>query len=249
MARQPPHALHPVHQRGHGGRGAGCGRLRRAHGDHHLVEQALTRASGNIIDLCPVGALNFEALRVPGQDLGAEEDRIVDVLDAVGCNIRVDSRGSEVMRVLPRLNEDVNEEWISDKTRFSYDGLAKRRLDVPMVTGRPAGGADPVEGRLRGHPPAARGRGWPQGRIHRRRSGRRRDHGAGARAGGAARLPERRLPAGRRPARRFQPGRLPVQLDHRRDRTGRCLPRSGRTRAGRPPSSTPVCASAGVGRV
>ena len=60
----------------------------------------------------------------------------VDVMDAVGSNIRVDSRGREVMRVLPMLNEDVNEEWISDKTRYACDGLARQRLDKPYMEGR-----------------------------------------------------------------------------------------------------------------
>jgi len=98
------------------------------------VEQALTsELSGNIIDLCPVGALNSKPYEYRARTWELKKTESVDVLDAVGCNIRVDSRGSEVMRVLPRLNEDVNEEWISDKTRFSYDGLKRRRLDVPMV--------------------------------------------------------------------------------------------------------------------
>ncbi len=57
----------------------------------------------------------------------------IDVLDAVGSNIRIDTRGAEVMRVLPRMNEDVNEEWISDKTRYSYDGLKRQRLDQPLI--------------------------------------------------------------------------------------------------------------------
>jgi NADH-quinone oxidoreductase subunit G len=89
--------------------------------------------SGNVVDLCPVGALvskpySFEARpwelkKVPG----------VDVMDAVGSNIRIDSRLREVMRVLPRLNEEVNEEWIHDKTRHAVDGLLRRRLDRPWI--------------------------------------------------------------------------------------------------------------------
>lgn len=98
------------------------------------IEQALTsELSGNIIDLCPVGALNSRPYEYRARTWELRKTESVDVMDAVGCNIRVDSRGSEVMRVLPRLNEEVNEEWISDKTRFSYDGLRRRRLDVPMV--------------------------------------------------------------------------------------------------------------------
>jgi len=98
------------------------------------VEQAvMSELSGNMIDICPVGALNSKPYAYRARSWELKHTESIDVLDAVGCNIRVDSRGSEVMRVLPRLNEDINEEWISDKTRFSFDGLRKRRLDVPMV--------------------------------------------------------------------------------------------------------------------
>jgi NADH-quinone oxidoreductase subunit G len=98
------------------------------------VERALgSEISGNVIDLCPVGALNSKPYEYRARTWELRKTESVDVTDAVGCNIRVDARGSEVMRILPRLSEDVNEEWISDKARFSYDGLKCRRLDVPMV--------------------------------------------------------------------------------------------------------------------
>lgn len=98
------------------------------------IEKAIgSELSGNIIDLCPVGALNSKPYEYRARTWELKKTESVDALDAVGCNIRVDSRGNEVMRILPRLNEAVNEEWISDKTRFSYDGLRRRRLDVPMV--------------------------------------------------------------------------------------------------------------------
>jgi NADH-quinone oxidoreductase subunit G len=98
------------------------------------IERALTsELQGNIIDLCPVGALNSKPFEFRARSWELHKTESVDVLDAVGCNIRVDARGPEVMRILPRLNEDINEEWISDKSRFSYDGLKKRRLDVPMA--------------------------------------------------------------------------------------------------------------------
>jgi NADH-quinone oxidoreductase subunit G len=98
------------------------------------VERTLTsELSGNIIDLCPVGALTSKPFAFTARSWELTKTESVDVLDAVGSNIRVDSRGPEVMRVLPRLNEDVNEEWISDKTRFSYDGLKRQRLDRPYV--------------------------------------------------------------------------------------------------------------------
>jgi len=98
------------------------------------IESALTsEMSGNIIDLCPVGALNSKPYEYRARTWELKKTESIDVMDAVGSNIRLDARGSEVMRILPRLHEDVNEEWISDKTRFAYDGLKKRRLDVPFV--------------------------------------------------------------------------------------------------------------------
>ncbi|MDP7603885.1 MAG: NADH-quinone oxidoreductase subunit NuoG [Alphaproteobacteria bacterium] len=98
------------------------------------MERAMTsELSGNVIDLCPVGALTSApyAFGARSWELGKTES--VDVFDAVGSNIRIDSRGPVVMRILPRLNDDVNEEWISDKTRFACDGLKRQRLDQPYV--------------------------------------------------------------------------------------------------------------------
>ena len=89
--------------------------------------------SGNIIDLCPVGALTSKPYAFMARPWELTSTETVDVLDAVGSNIRIDTRGAVVMRVLPRLNEAVNEEWISDKTRFAVDGLSRQRLDVPMI--------------------------------------------------------------------------------------------------------------------
>jgi NADH-quinone oxidoreductase subunit G len=98
------------------------------------VERTLTsELSGNIIDLCPVGALTSKPYSFTARPWELRKTQTIDVLDAVGSNIRVDARGREVMRVLPRLNEDVNEEWISDKTRFACDGLQRGRLDRPYV--------------------------------------------------------------------------------------------------------------------
>ena len=98
------------------------------------VEKALnSELSGNLIDLCPVGALTSAPYAFACRSWELRKTESVDVLDAVGSNIRVDSRGPTVLRVLPRLNEDVNEEWISDKTRFACDGLRHRRLDQPWV--------------------------------------------------------------------------------------------------------------------
>jgi len=98
------------------------------------VEQAISsELSGNMIDLCPVGALTSGPYAYSARSWELKKTESVDVMDAVGSNIRVDARGPEVLRVLPRLNEDVNEEWISDKTRFACDGLRRQRLDTPYV--------------------------------------------------------------------------------------------------------------------
>jgi len=98
------------------------------------VEKALSsELSGNIIDLCPVGALTSKPYAFVARPWELRKTETIDVLDAVGSNIRIDARQPEVLRVLPRLNEAVNEEWISDKTRFAYDGLKRQRLDRPYV--------------------------------------------------------------------------------------------------------------------
>ncbi len=98
------------------------------------VEKTLSsELSGNIIDLCPVGALTSKPYAFAARPWELRKTETIDVFDAVGCNIRVDTRGAEVMRVLPRLNEAINEEWISDKTRFACDGLKRQRLDRPYV--------------------------------------------------------------------------------------------------------------------
>ncbi len=98
------------------------------------VEKALTsELSGNMIDLCPVGALTSDPYAFNARSWELKKTESIDVTDAVGASIRVDCRGPEVKRVLPRLNEDVNEEWISDKARFSCDGLKSQRLDRPYV--------------------------------------------------------------------------------------------------------------------
>jgi NADH-quinone oxidoreductase subunit G len=98
------------------------------------VERALgSELSGNIIDLCPVGALTSKPYSFIARPWELRKTESVDVLDALGSNIRIDSRGAQVMRVLPRLNEEINEEWLNDKTRFAHDALIRRRLDRPYV--------------------------------------------------------------------------------------------------------------------
>src|SRR5437667_4230 len=98
------------------------------------IEHALTsELSGNMIDLCPVGALTSKPYAFAARPWELRKTESIDVLDGVGTNIRVDARGPQVMRVLPRLNEEINEEWISDKSRFVVDGLMHKRLDRPYV--------------------------------------------------------------------------------------------------------------------
>ena len=87
--------------------------------------------SGNVIDLCPVGALTSKPYTFIARPWELRSTETIDISDAVGSNIRVDFKETEVVRVLPRLNEDLNEEWISDKTRFSFDALKIQRLDTP----------------------------------------------------------------------------------------------------------------------
>lgn len=89
--------------------------------------------SGNIIDLCPVGALTSKPYAFKARSWELKHTRSIDIMDGVGSNIRVDTCGSEVMRILPIANEDINEEWLADKGRFSYDGLKYQRLDTPMI--------------------------------------------------------------------------------------------------------------------
>ncbi len=98
------------------------------------LEQAVhSELSGNVIDLCPVGALTSKPYAFEARPWELKKTLGIDVSDAVGTNIRFDSRGREVLRVLPRVNDDVNEEWATDKTRYMVDGLVRRRLDKPFV--------------------------------------------------------------------------------------------------------------------
>jgi NADH dehydrogenase (ubiquinone) Fe-S protein 1 len=89
--------------------------------------------SGNVVDLCPVGALTSKPYAFTARSWELKSTDSIDVSDALGASIKVDSRGTEVMRILPRMNDAVNEEWISDKARYQYDGLKRQRLNVPLV--------------------------------------------------------------------------------------------------------------------
>jgi NADH-quinone oxidoreductase subunit G len=98
------------------------------------LEQAMTsELQGNVVDLCPVGALTSKPYAFAARPWELTKTESVDVMDALGSAIRIDTRGREVMRILPRVNDDVNEEWISDKTRHVVDGLRTQRLDRPYI--------------------------------------------------------------------------------------------------------------------
>lgn len=99
----------------------------------YLEQAASSELSGNVIDLCPVGALTSKPYAFVSRPWELKKTESIDVMDAVGSNIRVDSRGEAVLRILPRLNEEVNEEWLADKSRFACDGLRNQRLDRPYV--------------------------------------------------------------------------------------------------------------------
>ncbi|WP_114390435.1 NADH-quinone oxidoreductase subunit NuoG [Notoacmeibacter marinus] len=106
----------------------------------YLEKSMTSELQGNVIDLCPVGALTSRPYAFQARPWELQKTETIDVMDAAGSAIRVDTRGREVMRIMPRTNEDVNEEWISDKTRFVWDGLRTQRLDRPYIK---------VDGKLR----------------------------------------------------------------------------------------------------
>jgi len=99
----------------------------------YLEESMQSELSANVVDLCPVGALTSKPYVFEARPWELKKTESIDVMDAIGSNIRVDTYGWEVKRILPRINEDINEEWISDKTRHACDGLLKQRLDTPYI--------------------------------------------------------------------------------------------------------------------
>jgi len=99
----------------------------------YLEKAFASELSGNVVDLCPVGALTSKPYAFNARPWELRKTESIDVMDAQGCNIRVDTRGPAVLRVLPRLNEEINEEWISDKARHACDGLLRQRLDRPYI--------------------------------------------------------------------------------------------------------------------
>ncbi|WP_121061759.1 NADH-quinone oxidoreductase subunit NuoG [Chachezhania antarctica] len=116
-----------IHQMGQTGRGED------AEITSYLNETLHSNLQGNIIDLCPVGALVSKPYAFTARPWELTKTETIDVMDALGSNIRVDTKGREVMRILPRNHDGVNEEWISDKTRFVWDGLRRQRLDKPYI--------------------------------------------------------------------------------------------------------------------
>ena len=99
----------------------------------YVEKMLMSELSGNVIDLCPVGALTSKPYAFMARPWELRRTESIDVHDAVGSNIVVTHRTGEVLRILPRINEDINEEWLSDKSRFACDGLKRQRLTVPMM--------------------------------------------------------------------------------------------------------------------
>ncbi len=116
-----------IHQMGQTGRGED------AEITSYLNATLDSNLQGNIIDLCPVGALTSKPYAFTARPWELTKTESIDVMDALGSNIRIDTKGREVMRILPRNHDGVNEEWISDKTRFVWDGLRRQRLDTPFI--------------------------------------------------------------------------------------------------------------------
>ena len=187
------------------------------------LEGAMTsELQGNVVDLCPVGALTSKPYAFAARPWELNKTESIDVMDALGSAIRVDTRGREVMRILPRVNEDVNEEWISDKTRHVVDGSAHAAARPALYPRRRAARAGVVARGIRGGRRQGEGR---EAGPHRRDRGRSRGGRGDVRPAGpdgAARRRQSRLPPGWRGARsRARPRELPVQRDGRRHRAGR----------------------------
>ena len=99
----------------------------------YLEKTIKSELSGNVIDLCPVGALTSKPYAFKARPWELNKTESIDVFDAMGSSIRIDTLGKKTLRVLPRMNEEINEEWISDKSRFAIDGLSKQRIDIPYL--------------------------------------------------------------------------------------------------------------------
>jgi NADH-quinone oxidoreductase subunit G len=129
----------------------------------YLEHGMMSELSGNVVDLCPVGALTSKPYAFVARPWELTKTPSIDVMDAVGCNIRIDARGKEVLRILPRINDAINEEWISDKTRHVWDGLRTQRLDRPYI--RKQGRLEPATWDEAFHAIAAKLKGLDGGRF------------------------------------------------------------------------------------
>ena len=179
------------------------------------LEQAMTsELQGNVVDLCPVGALTSKPYAFAARPWELTKTESVDVMDALGSAIRIDTRGREVMRILPRVNDDVNEEWISDKTRHVVDGLRTQRLDQPYIREDGRLRADDLAGGVRSDCRQAEGRAQGADRRHRRRP---RRHRGDLRAQGPDDAARRRpiSIAGRTAPRSTRPGAAPATCSTR----------------------------------
>ncbi len=212
----------------------------------YLDRAVTSELSANVIDLCPVGALTSKPYAFNARPWELTKTESVDVMDALGSAIRVDARGPAVLRVLPRTNDEVNEEWISDKTRYACDGLSRQRLDRPMI--RTNGRLTPVSWpeALRAVATAVKAAAAGSHRRDRRRSAGRRVHES--RPGPFRRLgrQEPGLSPGWARSWARTAGKLAFQLDPGRPRgrrTRSCS--SARTRGSKPRCSMPEFARCG----
>ena len=188
----------------------------------YLERSMTSELQANVVDLCPVGALTSKPYAFKARPWELSKTESIDVMDALGSNIRVDARGKEVMRILPRMNELVNEEWISDKTRHCVDGLGVQRLDRPYmrVFGQAAG--DDLAGSIRSHRRARPSVPGQPDRRHCRRPRERRGDVRAEAPHAVARLAQLGLPAGWRRARSHaRTGQLHLQFHRSRHRVRR----------------------------
>ncbi len=135
----------------------------------YLEHAMKSELQGNVIDLCPVGALTSKPYAFQARPWELIKTESIDVMDALGCNIRVDTRGREVLRILPRLHEGINEEWISDKTRFVWDGLRTPAAGSALYPRARTPAARELERGVRGHRRAGEGHAAEPHRRHPRR--------------------------------------------------------------------------------
>ena len=214
----------------------------------YLEEAMTSELQANVVDICPVGALTSKPYAFAARPWELNKTESIDVMDALGCAIRIDTRGREVMRILPRTNEDINEEWISDKTRHVVDGLRTQRLDQPYV--RENGKLRPaiLERSIQGDRRQSRAR---QSQAH-RRAGRRPRRGRGDLCAEGFDDAAGRRPisiAGRTARRSIRNGAGRAICSIRPSPASRRPTRSSssaRTRARKPPSSMRASASAGA---